>query len=165
MPVPPYAAGRGSDEAPTQALPRPAPQSPVVPAPTPPRPATAPRTRKARLRLQRLDPWSVMKLSFLLSIAVGIIIFIAVAVVWSVLDAVGIFSTVGQTISDVTGSANKGGFDLQSYLSLSRVLGFTTLVALVDVVLWTALATLGAFCYNLTASVVGGLEVTLAEDD
>ena len=40
------------------------------------------------------------------------------------------------------------------------MLGFTTLIAVVDVVLVTAIATLGAFLYNLSASLLGGLEVT-----
>ncbi|MEE4541033.1 DUF3566 domain-containing protein [Streptomyces sp. V4-01] len=133
-----------------------------------PRPAarSVPRTRKARLRVSKADPWSVMKVSFLLSIALGICTIIAVAVLWMVLDTIGVFSTVGSTISDATNSENgKGGFDLVSFLSLSRVMMFTTVIAVIDVVLATALATLGAFIYNLSAGFVGGVELTLAEDE
>jgi hypothetical protein len=140
------------------------------PAPPPvPRPATTirrtGRVRKARLRLMRVDPWSVMKTAFLLSVALGITMFVAVAVLWSVLDAAGVFSSVGRLIQDLTSSETNAGFQLENYTALSRVLGFTTLIAVVDVVLVTALATLGAFLYNLSASLLGGLEVTLAEDD
>ncbi|WP_202238743.1 DUF3566 domain-containing protein [Streptomyces sp. SN-593] len=133
-----------------------------------PRPAarTAPRTRKARLRVAKADPWSVMKVSFLLSIALGICTIIAVAVLWMVLDTIGVFSTVGSTISDATSTeGGKGGFDLVSFLSLSRVMMFTTVIAVIDVVLATALATLGAFIYNLSSGFVGGVELTLAEDE
>jgi hypothetical protein len=134
-----------------------------------PRPAarTAPRTRKARLRVSKADPWSVMKVSFLLSIALGICTIVAVAVLWMVLDTIGVFSTVGSTISDATTSeqGGKGGFDLVSFLSLKRVMLFTTVIAVIDVVLATALATLGAFIYNLSAGFVGGVELTLAEDE
>ncbi|WP_333766477.1 DUF3566 domain-containing protein [Streptomyces sp. IBSBF 2435] len=134
-----------------------------------PRPAarTAPRTRKARLRIAKADPWSVMKVSFLLSIALGICTIVAVAVLWMVLDTIGVFSTVGSTISEATTSeqGGKGGFDLVSFLSLSRVMMITTVIAVIDVVLATALATLGAFIYNLSAGFVGGVELTLAEDD
>ncbi|MFI0895317.1 DUF3566 domain-containing protein [Streptomyces sp. NPDC020983] len=134
-----------------------------------PRPAarTAPRTRKARLRIAKADPWSVMKVSFLLSIALGICTIVAVAVLWMVLDAIGVFSTVGSTISDATTSeqGGKGGFDLVAFLSLSRVMLFTTVIAVIDVVLATALATLGSFIYNLSAGFVGGVELTLAEDE
>ncbi|MEU0986214.1 DUF3566 domain-containing protein [Streptomyces sp. NPDC005953] len=126
---------------------------------------TTPRTRKARLRVAKADPWSVMKVSFLLSIALGICTVIAAAVLWMVMDAMGVFSTVGGTISEATGSTDSNGFDLQSFLSLPRVLIFTSIIAVIDVVLATALATLGAFIYNLSAGFVGGVELTLAEDE
>ncbi|MGW4193936.1 DUF3566 domain-containing protein [Streptomyces sp. NPDC005004] len=126
---------------------------------------TAPRTRKARLRVAKADPWSVMKVSFLLSIALGICTIVASAVLWMVMDAMGVFSTVGGTISEATGSSEANGFDLQSYLSLPHVLMFATIIAVIDVVLATALATLAAFIYNLSAGFVGGVELTLAEDE
>ncbi|MFE9996077.1 DUF3566 domain-containing protein [Streptomyces avermitilis] len=126
---------------------------------------TTPRTRKARLRVAKADPWSVMKVSFLLSIALGICTIVASAVLWMVMNAMGVFSTVGGTISEATGSNEANGFDLQAYLSLPHVLTFTTIIAVIDVVLATALATLGAFIYNLSAATVGGIELTLAEDE
>lgn len=126
---------------------------------------TTPRTRKARLRVSKADPWSVMKVSFLLSIALGICTVMASAVLWMVMDAMGVFSTVGGTISEATGSNEGNGFDLQAFLSLPRVLIFTSVIAVIDVVLATALATLGAFIYNLSAGFVGGVELTLAEDE
>jgi len=150
------------------------PETPHATAHTPPpRPVQRPtspvrrtsRVRKARLRLMRIDPWSVMKTAFLLSVALGITLFVAVAVLWSVLDAAGVFTAVGDLVRDLTQSDTSGGVDIENYTALSRVLGFTTLIAVVDVVLVTALATLGAFLYNLSASLLGGLEVTLAEDD
>lgn len=127
--------------------------------------STTPRTRKARLRVAKADPWSVMKVSFLLSIALGVCTVVAAAVLWMVMDAMGVFSTVGGTISEATGSNESNGFDLQSFLSLPRVLLFTSVIAVIDVVLMTALATLGAFIYNLSAGFVGGVELTLAEDE
>jgi hypothetical protein len=126
---------------------------------------TAPRTRKARLRVAKADPWSVMKVSFLLSIALGICTVVASAVLWMVMDAMGVFSTVGGTISEATGSNESNGFDLQSFLSLPHVLTFSGIIAVIDVVLATALATLGAFIYNLSAGFVGGIELTLADDE
>ncbi|OEU90252.1 hypothetical protein DB35_02935 [Streptomyces abyssalis] len=127
---------------------------------------TVPRTRKARLRVAKADPWSVMKVSFLLSIALGVCTIVAVAVLWMVMNAMGVFSAISGTVSQATESgAAGGGFDLESFLSLPRVLLFTTVIAVIDVVLATALATLGAFIYNLSAGFVGGVELTLAEDE
>src|SRR3954470_6099098 len=122
-------------------------------------------TRRARLRLVHLDPWSVMKTSFLLSIAFGIVTVVAVAVVWSVLGAAGVWDSINKTVGDVLGGDTAQNFDVQNYVGTSRVLGFTMVVAVVDVVLITAIATLSAFLYNLAAALLGGLEITLAEDD
>ncbi|MHC3470270.1 DUF3566 domain-containing protein [Streptomyces sp. 7R007] len=156
---------------PPQAYPNPAAAAQAAPAPAGavrrPRTGarTTPRVRKARLRVAKADPWSVMKVSFLLSIALGICTIVASAVLWMVMDAMGVFSTVGGTISEATGSNESNGFDLQSFLSLPHVLMFTSIIAVIDVVLATALATLGAFIYNLSAGFVGGIELTLAEDE
>ncbi|EFL24668.1 putative integral membrane protein [Streptomyces himastatinicus ATCC 53653] len=125
----------------------------------------APRTRKARLRVAKVDPWSVMKVSFLLAIALGICTVVAASVLWMVMDAMGVFSAVGGTISEATEGQQGGGFDLESFLSLPHVMTFTSVIAVINVVLATALATLGAFIYNLSAGFVGGVELTLAEDE
>ena len=123
------------------------------------------RTRRARLRLTHLDPWSVMKTAFLLSVAFGIVTVIAVAVVWSVLGAAGVWDSINRTVADVLGGDTGSSFDVENYVGTSRVMGFTMIVAVVDVILITAIATLGAFLYNLAATLLGGLEVTLAEDE
>src|SRR5690625_4122066 len=49
--------------------------------------------RRVRLTVSRVDPWSIMKLSFLLSIALGIVLVVAVALVWTVLNAMEGFAT------------------------------------------------------------------------
>lgn len=129
--------------------------------PTRPRPQ---RTRKARLRMTYIDPWSVMKTAFLLSIALAIVVVVAVAVVMSVLNAAGVWESIDRTVGQVVGSEASGGFRIEDYLGTERVMGFTMLVAAADVVLVTVIATLGAFLYNLAAALLGGIEVVLAED-
>jgi hypothetical protein len=153
------------------------PTQPVQPAPIQPTPAAAPTStsrrtpapsrapRRARLRLSRIDPWSVMKVSFLLSIAFGIVTVVSVFMVWSVLGAAGVWSSINNTVSDTVSSGNNvSTFNIEDYLGMSRVLGFTMLVSVIDVILITAIATLGAFLYNMAASLLGGIEVTLSED-
>ena len=105
-----------------------------------------------------------MKLGFLLSIALGIMLVVAVTVLWSVLDGMGIFDSVNRVVDQVVSTDSSSAFDLHEYVGRSRVVGIATMIALVNVVLMTALATLGAFLYNLAASLVGGLHVTLSED-
>ncbi|MCW2784615.1 MAG: hypothetical protein JWP74_1132 [Marmoricola sp.] len=120
--------------------------------------------RQARLRLVQIEPWSVMKAAFLLSVAVGIVTVVAVGIVWGVLGAAGLWDSVNSIVRDSIGDTNGAPFEIQKYLGTSRILGFTMIVAVADVILITAIATLGAFLYNLAATLVGGIEVTFAED-
>ena len=121
--------------------------------------------RRARLRLTRVDPWSVMKTSFLLSIAFGIVTVVSVLMVWTVLDRAGVWESINATVTDIVGEDSASEFDIENYIGTSRVLGFTMLVAAIDVIILTAVATLTAFLYNMSAALLGGVEVTLAEDN
>lgn len=122
--------------------------------------AAARKPRRARLRLTQVDAWTVMKTSFLLSIALGIVSVVAVAIVWLVLGAAGVFDSMNDTVQTLLGN----DFRIQDYIGTGRILGFTMILAVVDVVLLTAIATLAAFLYNLSATLLGGVEVTLTED-
>jgi len=123
------------------------------------------RTRKARLRLSRLDPWSVMKTSFLFSIAAGIMLVAAVYSIWAVLSTSQLFESVNEIVRSVVSTpGDTTPFRIQEYINTQKVMGVTALIACVDVVIFTALATLGSFLYNLAATMLGGLEITLAED-
>jgi hypothetical protein len=125
------------------------------------RPATGPR--KVRLTVARVDPWSAMKLSFLLSVAIGIALVVMTAVLWIILDGMGVFSDVDRTIGEVMGSETST-VNLMDYLGFGRVLSLATVIAVIDVFLLTALATLGAFLYNVCSSLVGGVHLTLTDD-
>lgn len=122
------------------------------------------KARRARLRLNRIDPWSVMKTSFLLSVAFGIVSFVAVFIIWSVLGAAGVWDSINATVASVLEGDQPSDFDITEFVGMSRVLGFTLLVSVLNVVLLTAMATLGAFLYNMAAALLGGVELTLTED-
>ncbi|WP_415108619.1 DUF3566 domain-containing protein [Micropruina sp.] len=123
------------------------------------------RTRKARLRLSRIDPWSVMKTSFLFSIAFGIMFWFATYVVWSVIGASGLFDSVNEILQSVLSSPNdQTQVRIEDFVNTNKVLGVAALIAVINVVLLTAIGTLAAFLYNLAANILGGLELTLAED-
>jgi transmembrane protein DUF3566 len=123
------------------------------------------RTRKARLRLSRFDPWSVMKTSFLFSIAAGIMLVAAVYSIWAVLSTSQLFDSLNDIVRSVVSTpGDTTPFRIQEYINTQKVMGVTALIACVDVVIFTALATLGSFLYNLAATMLGGLEITLAED-
>lgn len=140
------------------------------PQPTPgsrPGPASGVTTassapRQARLRAQRIDPLSVFKLSFLLSVATGIAGVVLMAVLWMILNGMGVFASVNDMILGLLPSGKH--FDLMDYVGFSRVISLSIVVGAINIVLMTALATLGAFLYNICAGLVGGFKVTLTDD-
>ncbi|MER7558868.1 DUF3566 domain-containing protein [Nocardioides sp. NPDC126508] len=127
------------------------------------RAAASGSARRARLSLSRIDPWSVMKMAFLLSIALSVVMIVAVFVIWSVLGAAGVWDSINQAVQDVVGDSS-AGWNVQDYLGLARVMGFTMVVSVVNIVLMTAVATLAAFLYNMAAALLGGVEVELTEN-
>ena len=120
--------------------------------------------RRVKLSVSRVDPWSAMKLSFLLSVAVGISGVVMVAVLWMILSSMGVFSDMNRTVESVLNTTNGAKFDLMDYIGLGRVVSLSIVIAVIDVILMTAIATLGAFLYNVCSSLVGGLQITLTDD-
>jgi len=124
-----------------------------------------PQTRRALLSLERIEPMSVMKFSFLISLVGWVVLFVAVAVVYFALSKLGVFAKIEQTVGLVTYNKNHPGSNAASWFRASRVLEYTALVCTINAILFTALATVGAALYNLVTTLTGGIEVTLKESD
>lgn len=161
------------DEAPVTTTTTATSGTPTPAAPAPARTSTATKTgaaapapssgpRRVRLAVSRVDPWSVMKLSFLLSVAIGIMIVVAGAVTWLTLDSLHVFTQVNDVIATLAGSTTF--FDVLEVASFQRVLALSTMIGVVDIILLTALSTIGAFLYNIVAALVGGVHLTLTDD-
>ncbi len=118
--------------------------------------------RRARLYVSRFDPWSVTKAAFILSLAIGIVLVVAVTAVWFVLDRTGVIESLSGTITDVVGSTS--GLDLITSLGFGQVIGATLILVSVEIVLISVLAGLFTILYNLTVGITGGVEVVLSED-
>lgn len=124
------------------------------------RPASA---RRVRLTVSRVDPWSAMKVSFLLSVAVGIAMVVMVFVLWTILAGMGVFDQVNGVVGEIVQDRNQR-FDILDFVGLGRVLSLSIVIAVIDVILITAIATLAAFLYNVSSALVGGLQLTLTDD-
>ncbi|MEV8146066.1 DUF3566 domain-containing protein [Specibacter sp. NPDC078709] len=167
------AAGAATAKRPASKTPAPKTPAPKTPAPKTPAPKTPPalvkpapkaKARRARLLISKVDPWSVLKMAFLLSVALGIVTVVAAIVLWSLLDTMGLFETVNAFINEIQGKEGGVPFDLLTIVSLGQVASFSTIVAVVNVVLLTTLSVLSAVLYNISATLVGGIGVTLTDD-
>ncbi|GII22263.1 DUF3566 domain-containing protein [Planosporangium mesophilum] len=120
--------------------------------------------RRARLYLKRVDPWSVMKFSFAVSFVLFIVGVVATAVLYMALDAMGVVGSVNKALSEMVGAT--GGDSKNTFkITAKGIIVGSGLLGLVNVVLFTALATLSAFIYNVCSDLVGGIELTLAEKE
>ena len=119
--------------------------------------------RRVRLTVSRVDPWSAMKMSFLLSVALGIAGVVMVSVLWTILAGMGVFDQVNSLVGQIIQDGDQT-FDIMDFLGFGRVVSLAIVVGVIDVILMTALATLAAFLYNVSSSLVGGLQLTLTDD-
>jgi hypothetical protein len=118
---------------------------------------------RASMQIRRIDPWSALKVSLVLSVALFFVWMIAVAFLYLVLGGMGVWSKLNSNVGDLLTSAS--GSTGGELVSSGTIFGGAALIGLVNIVLLTAMVTCGAFIYNLTTDLVGGVEVTLADRD
>jgi hypothetical protein len=126
-------------------------------------PASWPRSRRPRqasLQLKRFDPWSVLKIALVLAVVLYLIWLVAVGVLYGVLDGIGVWDRLNGQYADLV--AEQGGNRL---ISAGRVFGVAAVVGAVNSLLVAVALTVGAFIYNVSADLVGGIELTLSERD
>ena len=153
------------------------PGQPVVGAPV--RPPSPPRSttpgsvtvgaaagrkggRRARLTVKRIDPWSTLKFSFVYSLAGLVVLLVAVVALYAIVDAMGVIDSIRRFLNDVEGQHGSDS-SIVAWLTFGRVFTVALVVGFVNVILFTAFATVSAFIYNVCTDLVGGIEVTLAD--
>jgi hypothetical protein len=114
---------------------------------------------RASMQLRRIDPWSALKVSLILSVALFFVWMIAVALLYLMLGSMGVWSKLNTNVGDLLTDASGGG----ELVSAGSIFGGATLIGLVNIVVLTALGTVGALVYNVTTDLIGGVEVTLAD--
>lgn len=117
---------------------------------------------RASMQIRRIDPWSTLKVSLLLSVALFFVWMITVAFLYLVLGGMGVWAKLNRNVGDLLNNASGSSAEL---VSSGTIFGGAFLIGLVNIVLMTALATIGAFVYNLITDLIGGIEVTLADRD
>jgi hypothetical protein len=119
--------------------------------------------RQALLQVKRFDPWSVLKLALVLAVVLFLIWLVAVGVLYGVLDGMGVWDRLNGTYADLVSGGGQGGGG--SLISAGSVFGFAAIVGAINSLLFAVTLTVGAFVYNVSADLVGGIEVTLSERD
>jgi hypothetical protein len=155
-------------DAATSAVPHVAnPGNPITPPPPPgagPTPGNRPGRmtrnrgpRRAQLQLRHINPWTALKFSCVLAIALFFVWLIVIGILYVVLDAAGAIGSINNSITTIQGGNAKDP------ITPGIVFGGAAIIGVVNVVLFIALSTIGSVVYNLCADLVGGVEITLSE--
>ena len=113
-------------------------------------------TKQVRLKLVYVDFWSTVKLSFLVAVSLGIVTIVASIFIWIVLDLTGVFGTIDGLLQDVLSEET---FTVTAQFSLATVALFSTIVAILNIVIGTALGAIVSGLYNFSVRLTGGLLV------
>jgi hypothetical protein len=113
-------------------------------------------TKQVRLKLVYIDFWSTVKLSFLVAVSLGIVLVVAVVLVYLVLQSTGVFGSVDKLLRDILSDDD---FSISDSFSLLQVTFFTFIIALLNIVIITALGAVTSILYNFSVRLTGGLLV------
>jgi hypothetical protein len=113
-------------------------------------------SRQVRLRLVYVDFWSVVKLSFLVWLCLGIVLIVASILIWVVLYSTGVFTKLDSALQDILSDPS---FSITDSFGLSKVALFTFVVAILDTIVGTVLGAIAAVLYNLSVRFTGGVLV------
>ncbi len=115
---------------------------------------------RATVQLRKIDPWSTLKISLVIAVSLFFVWMVAVGLLYAVLDGMGVWDRLNSAFTDIVSESSEGGL-----VSAGQVFGYAAVIGLINVVLFTALTTIGSFIYNLSSDLVGGVELTLADRD
>jgi hypothetical protein len=119
---------------------------------------------RIKLNLSYVAPLSVMKIAFLVAVALGIAFAVVVFILWEALDEKAVFTTIDDMITEVVGANRPEWLNILDYLERGRIMSGAAVIAVINVVIITVVSTLLAVIYNIVAALVGGVHVTLKED-
>ncbi|MGK2242428.1 MAG: hypothetical protein ACI9JD_005010 [Rhodococcus sp. (in: high G+C Gram-positive bacteria)] len=115
---------------------------------------------RATVQIRRIDPWSTLKITSVISVSLFFVWMVAVGLLYVVLDGMGVWDRLNNAFTDIVADGGSDGL-----VTAGQVFGYAALIGIANMVLFTALVTIGSFIYNLCSDLVGGVEVTLADRD
>jgi len=107
--------------------------------------------------LRDIDAWSVFKVGIIFHLVLYVVALIAVSLVWSVANSTG-------TIDNIENFFESFGWETFSFDGSSLFSNFAAF-GLLAALLGTALWVIGAVMFNLITELVGGVRVTVLEEE
>lgn len=111
--------------------------------------------RRVRRVVRKIDPWTVLKVSFVFNVIASLVFVLGTWVMWSIIVQRGIPERLTELAETLTLSYTPDG---ELYFRI------VVLLAVVWAIGMTGVMTLAAVLYNLISDVVGGLEVVVLEE-
>jgi hypothetical protein len=120
--------------------------------------------RRTKVTVRRFGLLSVFRFSLLMSICMMLVIWLALLIIFLVLQAVGVTDTIANWIGCLVNSDTEGTYKCTpAVIDGARIFTWLFLIGCMFALVWTALAVFFALLYNLISDIVGGIEVTLSE--
>lgn len=111
--------------------------------------------RRVRRIVRKVDPWTVLKASFVFNAVMGLVFVLGTWVMWSLVLQKGIPDRIVDLFDAVT---------IELTIDGPLYFRIVVLLAVIGAIGMTAFMTLGAVIYNLISDLVGGIEVTVLEE-
>lgn len=117
----------------------------------------------ARVLVETINPWTALKISFLVSFFFGFVIIALFYSTWLVVQNYGLVDQLNALIASITTGETSTSLNLYDFIDTSRVLSLGVLLAVVNVILMSLGGFALAIFYNVTSRLVGGLTVRLSQ--
>tara|TARA_Y100000590_G_scaffold246712_1_gene277177 strand:+ start:444 stop:968 length:525 start_codon:yes stop_codon:yes gene_type:complete len=115
---------------------------------------------RVRRVIRKVDPWTALKVSFVINFVVALSIVLGLIILWILLVNAGIpqgLEEIAKRLALLDDNASLVGNSEQLFSSV-------VFFAIFYMVAQTALTTLGVIFYNLVSDIVGGVEVIVLEE-
>ena len=118
------------------------------------------KVNRVRRIIRKIDPWTVLKVTFVLNFIVALTMVLGFSILWVLLVNAG----VPQGLEDIARRLALLDADASLVGNVEPLFTSVVFLATVYLLTQTALATIGAFFYNLVSDLVGGIEVVVLEE-
>ncbi|MCI1207433.1 MAG: DUF3566 domain-containing protein [Microbacteriaceae bacterium] len=115
--------------------------------------------RMVDLQISHISVWSATRISFLVALGFSLAGVILSFLLWILVSQLGVFNALNDLLSTTASGSSSSSVDIAKVFSLPRILGFSVLGGIVNLVFGTLLGTVSSWLYNICVKLVGGIEL------